>query len=390
MKKRTVEKDKKKREKRSRGENDKLCRKIMFWNVAGVGNKGKDFWKFICKYDFISLCETWVDKEGWGKLKEKLPKTHDWECSFATKDKKNGRAKGGFIIGKKKNWGDQNTKIICKQEKGVLISEIVEGEEIKYIISVCNKECWDDLKVILDNVTEGMDGEFMLIGGDFNRIGELGGGEEEDGGVERKSKDKLVSNGGKGLIDLIQDKGWYVLNGTMVGDWDGEYTFVGARGSSVIDYVFCNKKARDFVRELSIGDRVDSDHMPMMVTLEGGGEEEGEEGKEERREEEIWKICWDKKAIQKYRESTDSIIWEHDLQGSVEDKWQKLKDIVQEALVKRKLKTVKRELGHKDWWDRQCTRKKRQVHRLYKKWRMGKERKDKFLEEKRKLKELAE
>lgn len=48
------------------------------------------------------------------------------------------------------------------------------------------------------------------------------------------------------------------------------------------------------------------------------------------------------------------------------------------------------ELGHKDWWDRQCTRKKRLVHRLYKKWRKGKERKDKFLEEKRKLKELAE
>jgi len=115
--------------------------------------------------------------------------------------------------------------------------------------------------------------------------------------VERKSNDKLVSNGGKGLIDFTQDKGWYLLNGTTVGDWDGEYTFVGARVSSVIDYVFCNEKARDFVREFSVEDRVDSNHMPIMVTLEGGGEEEEAEGEEERRDEEIWKICWDKEAI---------------------------------------------------------------------------------------------
>jgi len=97
--------------------------------VAGVGNKGKDFWKFICRYDFISLCETWVDNEGWEKLKVKLPKTHVWEYSFATRDKRKGRAKGGFIIGKRKNWGDQNAKIIGKQEMGVLVSEIVEEEE---------------------------------------------------------------------------------------------------------------------------------------------------------------------------------------------------------------------------------------------------------------------
>ncbi|XP_024884072.1 uncharacterized protein LOC112462473, partial [Temnothorax curvispinosus] len=95
------------------------------------------------------------------------------------------------------------------------------------------REKGKSVKVVLDNVTEGMDGEFMLIGGDFNiRIGEMGGGEEEDGGMERKSKDKLVSNGGKGLIEFIQGKGWYVLNGTTADDWEGEYTFVGARGSS--------------------------------------------------------------------------------------------------------------------------------------------------------------
>lgn len=31
----------------------------------------------------------------------------------------------------------------------------------------------------------------------------------------------------------------------------------------------------------------------------------------------------------------------------------------------------KKDLGHKDWWDRECTRKKKEVQRCYKKWRRG-------------------
>lgn len=46
-------------------------------------------------FDFISLCETWVIETGWEKLKDKLSKSHMWDCSFA---KKKRIRKGGLRV----------------------------------------------------------------------------------------------------------------------------------------------------------------------------------------------------------------------------------------------------------------------------------------------------
>lgn len=88
-----------------------------------------------------------------------------------------------------------------------------------------------------------------IIIGDFNvRIGELGEGEE--GEIERRSKDRVIGNEEKNYIEWIREKRWYILNGKIKEDWEGEYTYVGARGSSVIDYeIVCEeiiKKIRNF------------------------------------------------------------------------------------------------------------------------------------------------
>lgn len=50
---------------------------------------------------------------------------------------------------------------------------------------------------------------------------------------------------GKDLINWAQEKGWYILKGVKNGDWKGEYTYVGARGSSAIDYMFINENVYD-------------------------------------------------------------------------------------------------------------------------------------------------
>jgi len=50
-----------------------------------------------------------------------------------------------------------------------------------------------------------------------------------------KSKDKKIRNEGRNFVEVMQKKDKYVLNGKTSGDWDGEYTYVGARGCTVID-----------------------------------------------------------------------------------------------------------------------------------------------------------
>jgi len=44
-----------------------------------------------------------------------------------------------------------------------------------------------------------------------------------------------IGNGGRGFVEIITKYGWYILNGRLRGYWEGEYTYVGARGSSVIN-----------------------------------------------------------------------------------------------------------------------------------------------------------
>lgn len=42
--------------------------KVIFWNVAGLRNKDRDFWKGLEYWDVIVLSETWVDEIRWERI----------------------------------------------------------------------------------------------------------------------------------------------------------------------------------------------------------------------------------------------------------------------------------------------------------------------------------
>lgn len=134
----------------------------------------------------------------------------------------------------------------------------------------------------------------IIVGGDFNiRIGEEGGWDEQIGECNRKSKDKVIGLRARKLIDLVSEVGGRILNGASEGDMEGEYTYVGARGSSVINYIFVNEVGYNIVNSFKVGERVKSDHMPLIAELRIENT-----NREERREKEelITKIRWDEEA----------------------------------------------------------------------------------------------
>lgn len=45
--------------------------------------------------------------------------------------------------------------------------------------------------------------------------------------------------------------------------------FTGGRACAVIDYIMGNNKVKDRVDKMFVGDRVDSDHHPIKIWLEG-------------------------------------------------------------------------------------------------------------------------
>lgn len=84
--------------------------KMVFWNVAGVSNKDKDFWNYIRNFEFVGLTETWVEEKGWERLKSRLPIGFEWKCQYAIREKKKDRAMGGIITGVKREWVSKKTE----------------------------------------------------------------------------------------------------------------------------------------------------------------------------------------------------------------------------------------------------------------------------------------
>lgn len=57
--------------------------RVTFWNVAELRNKDRDFRKGLEKWNVIVLSETWVDKKGWERIKDNLPKGYKWGKQLA-------------------------------------------------------------------------------------------------------------------------------------------------------------------------------------------------------------------------------------------------------------------------------------------------------------------
>lgn len=113
----------------------------------------------------------------------------------------------------------------------------------------------------------------------------------------------------------------------------------------------------DRLREFRIGERIESDYMPLVVekgtdieTEEKGSSQEEEEEENKKKEEKITIISWDEEAIQRYEEKTR--MWEQEkgfATSSIEEKWIRLKEKVMGAMMKKRIKKKKKEMGDKDW-----------------------------------------
>lgn len=142
----------------------------------------------------------------------------------------------------------------------------------------------------------------LIIGGDFNaRIGQEGSiFQIEKKNAQRKSKDKVKNKEGEILLELTEGKGWDILNGNTEGDEEGEFTYVSQRGNSVIDYVLTNVDAREEIWNFKIEERVESDHMPVVVELY-------KTGRREHREEEKWREnrIWSDEGKKEYQDNLE-------------------------------------------------------------------------------------
>lgn len=85
-----------------------------------------------------------------------------------------------------------------------------------------------------------------------------------------------------------------MLNGNYRGDEEGEWTYIGEREKSVIDYVIGDNRTRERIIEFRVEDRID--HRPITVGIEG--EKRGLGGNKRKRENEKGRL--DGKKVRRF------------------------------------------------------------------------------------------
>ncbi|KMQ86086.1 hypothetical protein RF55_15041 [Lasius niger] len=94
---------------------------VGYWNVAGVKNKEKGFWKEIRVWDVVVMVETWMDGKSWERVERRLPKGYRWEKQLAKRRSKKGRPMGGMLVGVREELTDIMVKEIEEREEGVMV-----------------------------------------------------------------------------------------------------------------------------------------------------------------------------------------------------------------------------------------------------------------------------
>ncbi|XP_029176945.1 golgin subfamily A member 6-like protein 22 [Nylanderia fulva] len=206
--------------------------------------------------------------------------------------------------------------------------------------------------------------------------------EEEEYKRNRISKDKKVNKEGKILKNFLGERGWGVLNGGGKGDEEGEYTYTGARGNSVIDYIIVSRETKEKIERMEVGDKVDSDHHPIVAWIEGETEE-----KKEKRQKKERRGIWDEERRKKFKEKLGEIKEE---EREMQDEIESINKRIRKALEMGVETSERKEKKSREWWNTDCAKMKKTMRKSLRKWRKGKGEEEEYKELKKAFREKCE
>ena len=297
--------------------------KGIFWNVAGTATMKEGDWDYVRKFDIIGLAETW-EEEDRGKKAEAYMKDYVVRQKFAIREKKRGRAKGGLLLAIRKSLVEEMEWEEKETDEALAASWRKDGKKWVWGVTYMRHSRKGNYKVMEDWIENNKEG-ITIISGDFNArtAGEGGLWDSEGEKEERKSKDKVINEEGRELID----------------------------------YVIRNEEGRHRIQELAVGSRIKSDHLPIEVRIEwkrGARKETGEEKEESKK-----KVTrWDAEGIEVYLKELE--------RGVKAKNWKELKESVAKAMPRIEVRGKREEHYEEKWWDEECHKRKEELKRSLK------------------------
>lgn len=277
---------------------------------------------------------------------EILKKLTNYKVIISEAEKKivgRGRPEGGLILAiKKEIIQDMDEEVRCGKEFiGMKVK--IKDHWMKIGVTYMRHKREENWK-LMENWANQDPEELILVGGDFNaRTGEesvqKGHMEQE---LFRSSKDEKKDNWGAEMLEELAALGWNIFNGCTEGDEEGEITYTCERGKSVIDYIVGNEKGWSMIRRMEIKDRIESDHLPIIIHTGFTSEEKKERKIIETQD-------WTKEGIEEFRKKLREA-------GRAKD-WADLKRKIQQS-VKVTKEEINMENKLEDWSDKECWDKK--------------------------------
>lgn len=148
---------------------------IVTWNINGIKRKNKfeKEWEYLRCFDVIILMETWIEAKDQEWFRRKLDeKGYNWEFLEAERKKRRGRARGGMLVGVRK---ELKAKVEMIRNKNVELGKI-ELKGVGYdrkkwvVVGAYVREDDDEMRGKIGKWAR--EEEKVVLVGDFNaRIG---------------------------------------------------------------------------------------------------------------------------------------------------------------------------------------------------------------------------
>ena len=269
----------------------KKCIKFMSWNAEGILDKINqgDVQDFFEKFDILCITETFTSKNFNFdiKFRDYIP-LH----SPGQKLTRLGRISGGVIILIKKELRGFITKIdtginsilaflidktLVNTDKDVLfIGTYIHPVNSNYYNDKDYVNTIDMLDQFLaDRVEQDID-NWILLTGDLNtRFGDWGLTEDsaegemenESNTLTRKSKDTIVNNNGKKMVEICSTYNLTPVGGLVDKGFEDNYTFISHRGCSVIDHFITSPELLEIITDFKTEELVEAQHQPITMTI---------------------------------------------------------------------------------------------------------------------------
>ena len=191
----------------------------------------------------------------------------------------------------------------------------------------------------------------------------------------RISDDNVINDFGQYLLCVCEQFNLIILNGIVSGNMDGSFTYISFNGSSTIDYCIVSRPIFDKAVRLTVGQRIESKHMPVELELFS----KVALGSKSMKKSFVQKFQWDSTKKQEYfnvfktesfavkfREAYDLI--DSDLGKAL----LKFYDILTLAAAPMLKTVIVGYTGNKPWFDKECRQKRQSVRCALRKLRQSK------------------